>query len=96
MAAFFITQVEVNDSEKFQQYTTQALPVFAAFGGKMLARGSFSAVVVGAAPHSVAAVVAFPSMQDLHSAFASEAYQALVPLRDEAARVRISAYEAME
>lgn len=96
MAAFFITQVEVNNHHKFQQYATEAMSIFATFGGEMLTRGRFSAVVTGAEPHSVSAVVAFPSMEDLHAAFASEAYRALEPLRDEAARVRISAYEVME
>jgi uncharacterized protein (DUF1330 family) len=49
--------------------------------------------IAGDVSHDTVAVVKFPGMQILEAAFATDAYQAIVPLRDEAADITVVKYE---
>ena len=93
MAAFFVAQVTVKDGQKFQAYAAQAKVIFAEYGGQALARGKAKGTVVGEASHHAIAVIQFPDMESLESAFDSDDYQAIVPLRDESADISIVKYE---
>ncbi len=93
MSAFFIAQVKVKDGEKFQAYGSQAKTIFAKFGAQPVARGKASGAIAGAVTHGLVAIIRFPDMNKLEAAFASDAYQAIVPLRDQAADITIVKYE---
>lgn len=60
----------------------------------MVMRGKTGEVLTGGDPsHQATGIASFPGMQDLESWYASDAYQALIPLRQEAADMTITAYD---
>lgn len=93
MAAFFIAQVKLKDGEKFQAYAAQTKAIFADYGAELITRGKAMGSIAGDVSHDAVAVMKFPDMQKLEAAFATDAYQAIVPLRDEAADITIVKYE---
>ena len=93
MSAFFVAQVKVKDGEKFQAYGARAKAIFAEFGAETIARGKVTGSIAGELTHDVAAIIKFPDMQKLEAAFATDAYKAIIPLRDEAADLTIVKYE---
>ncbi|MCR9195574.1 MAG: DUF1330 domain-containing protein [Hyphomonas sp.] len=95
MSAFFIATVTIKDGDKFQDYASKFGATAAAHGGKPLLRGKVGKALAGSASHEIAAVVVFPDMAALESWHASDAYQAIIPLRNQAADMTIIAYEAV-
>jgi uncharacterized protein (DUF1330 family) len=93
MAAFFIAQVKLKNGEKFQAYAAQTKAIFADYGAELITRGKAMGSIAGDVTHDAVAVMKFPDMQKLEAAFATDAYQAIVPLRDEAADITIVKYE---
>lgn len=93
MTAFFVATVTVRDPEKFQEYARRSMPTFAAFGGEVMLRGQLESVIAGSADHKAVAVVKFPDKAALDAWHRSDAYQALIPLRDAGADITIAAYQ---
>lgn len=93
MTAFFIATVTIKDPEKFQEYARQAGATFAAHGGEPVMRGRLDSMLTGGeAGHQTVGIVKFPDAAALSAWHASSAYQAIIPLRDEAADVTIASY----
>lgn len=95
MSAFFIATATIKNPEKVQEYAGKAAETFAAHGGEFVVRGKFDAAFVGSADHQVVAVVRFPSMEALNAWYKSPEYRAIVPLRIEAADMKIITYSVM-
>ena len=93
MTTFFIANVSVKNPEKFQEYAQKSGATFAAYGGAPLARGKVAGNLVGSSEHQAAAVIKFPDLDSLNNWFNSPEYQALVPLRDQAADMIITNYQ---
>lgn len=93
MSAFLFVNVKINDPQKFKQYAELAGPTMAAFNAKPLARGKVIESLSGENMADIAAVVEFESTAQLKAWYASDAYQAIIPLRDEAAVVSLSIIE---
>ncbi len=93
MRAFFVAAAKVRDAEKFAQYAGKAGASMKPFGGEVVVRGRLSEVLAGEGDHNGVGVVGFPDFESLMAWYASPAYQAIIPLRDEAAEVTIHAYE---
>ncbi len=92
MSAFFVATVKVKDPEKFQEYAQKAGETMAPHGGEAVLRGKINDVLVGHADHQAVGIVKFPSQDALSAWFHSDAYQKIVPLRDEAADMTIATY----
>ncbi len=92
MSAFFIATTTIKDSDKLQEYAGKAAQTFAAFGGKLLTRGKVESTLAGDSNHQAAAIVSFLDMDTLNAWYQSKEYQALIPLRDEAANMTLVAY----
>jgi len=90
--AFFVSTVTVKDGAKFQEYARRAAETLAAHGGALVLRGRLDTVLAGDADHQAVGIVAFPDADALAAWYASAAYQALIPLRDEAADMTLTAY----
>lgn len=84
MAAYLIAHVKVKDPAKMQEYAAQAPATFGPFGGAPVARGKVVEVLAGTHAGQAALVAKFPDAKAVHDWYHSAAYQALVPLRDEA------------
>ncbi|HER26993.1 MAG TPA: DUF1330 domain-containing protein [Rhodospirillales bacterium] len=92
MSAFFIVTTSIKDPEKFQEYAGKASQTFTSFGGKLVTKGKAESVLAGTSDHQNSAVVAFPDMDALTGWYNSADYQALIPLRTEAADMTLVAY----
>jgi len=92
MTAFFVATVKMKDPAKFQEYGKKAGETFAAHQGELVIRGKLEKVLAGEADNQTVAIVKFPDYDALTAWYSSAAYQAIIPLRDEAADVTITAY----
>ena len=95
MTAFFVATAAVLDNGKFQEYGAKVRETLTDFGGEPVLRGKAEGALVGAVNHQVVGIVKFPEMTALNSWYESEAYQALIPLRNEAADFAIVKYEQL-
>lgn len=93
MTAFFIANVTVKNPEKFQEYAQKAGATFASHGGEPVLRGKTAEVLAGSADHQAVGIVKFPDQNSLLAWYNSAAYQAILPLRDEAAEMTIVTYD---
>ncbi len=93
MTAFFIARVTVKDGVKFQEYAQKAGATFAAHGGEPVLRGKAAGVLSGIADHETVGIIKFPNLAAIAAWYGSADYQAIIPLRDEAADVAITTYE---
>ena len=94
MTAFFVAVVTVKDPARMQEYSQKAAETFKPFGGEMVMRGKAGEVLTGGAvTHQATGIASFPSMQDLKAWYASDAYQEIIPLREEAAEMTITTYD---
>lgn len=93
MTALVIAQVKLRNPDKMAAYAEAANKSFEPFGGEILHRGSFEAVLLGEAqPHGLG-VMRFPDTLSARQWFNSPQYQAVAPLRDEAAEMSFVLYE---
>ena len=89
MATLMSATVQVKDPEKLKVYVSQVGATMAPHGGKMVARGKVAKQLSGEVKHQLEAIFEFPSADAIDAWYESEAYQALIPNRDEAAYVTI-------
>ena len=89
MANLLSATVQVKDPAKLQVYVSQVGATMAPHGGKMVARGKVAKQLNGEVKHQIEALFEFPSADAIDAWYASDAYQALIPNRDEAAYVTI-------
>lgn len=91
--AYVVGQVTVKDQAKWAEYRGKVPETFGAWGGEPMFRGKQFAALAGDCPHADVVVLRFPNAEALKGWFDSSAYQALIPLRDAAADVVLTAYE---
>ncbi|WP_022977961.1 DUF1330 domain-containing protein [Nevskia ramosa] len=84
MPALMIALVKIRNPAKLQEYAAAAGPTVAAAGGVVLGRGKYKETLAGAIDVDNAMVARFPSSAAAHDWYHSAAYQALIPVRDEA------------
>jgi len=94
MAAYLIGQIIVNDSELWQEYVSGVQESIDPFEAEIVFRGKRSAVLAGENARDLVVVVKFADQTTLDSWFHSEKYQSLIALRDQAADVVITTYDA--
>ena len=92
-AAYVVGQVSVKDEAKWSEYRGKVPETFRPWGGEAVFRGTQFAALAGHCLHPDVVVLRFPNVAALNGWFASDAYQALIPLRDAAADVVLTAYE---
>lgn len=91
---FVVGQMTVKNPEKWALYRSQVLDTLRPFGGELVFRGEKVQSFSGVNPHPDIVVIRFPSVGDAEAWHASAAYQALIPLRQEAADVVLTTYAA--
>lgn len=85
MSACVIGHITVKDAEKWAQYRAQVPATLAPWGAELLFRGQLADTLAGAHHHSDTVVIRFPDRAAVDGWHQSVAYQALIPLRREAA-----------
>jgi uncharacterized protein (DUF1330 family) len=91
--AYLIGHITVRDPQKWAEYRSRVPATLEPWGAELVFRGRRAAVLSGAHAHPDAVVIRFPSAAALTGWHGSPAYQALIPLREQAAEVALIAYE---
>jgi len=86
-AACVIGHISVKDAGKWAQYVAAVPATLADWNAELVFRGKVQAVLGGAHGHTDTVVLRFPSAEAADGWFRSAAYQALIPLRHQAADV---------
>ena len=94
MAVYLIGQISVKDAQLWQEYVAGVAESLAPFDARVVFRGQRTAVLAGENSRDLAVVLEFSDHSALESWFHSEQYQALIPLRDNAADVVITTYDS--
>jgi uncharacterized protein (DUF1330 family) len=93
MAAYLVGHITVKDDTLWQKYVAGVQESLATFPSKIIFRGKLVSVLAGKHQHELVVVIEFPDQATLDNWYASEKYQALIPLRDQAADVVITTYK---
>ncbi|MEJ2214727.1 MAG: DUF1330 domain-containing protein [Gammaproteobacteria bacterium] len=90
---YVIGQITIKDVEKWEQYRDQVPSTLKTWNAEIMFRGKLKSVLSGNHSHSDTVVIRFPNIEQAILWFESPQYQALIPLRDEAADVDLLAFE---
>lgn len=93
-AAYVIGHITIKDAQKWANYRNQVPATLEPFGAELVFRGRRIEVFDGEHAHTDVVVIRFPDEGAARAWRASPAYQALVPLRRQAADVTLLAYES--
>ncbi len=85
MSACVIGHITVRNADKWAQYRAQVPATLAQWGAELLFRGKVESVLAGSHPHTDTVVIRFPDAAAVDAWYNSPAYQALIPLRRQAA-----------
>lgn len=94
MSAYLVGHISIKDGELWQTYVEGVQESLAAFECSIVFRGKLLSVLAGKHEHDNVVVIEFSDSSELNNWFHSETYQALIPVRDKAADVVITTYEA--
>lgn len=91
--AYLIGHITVKDAAKWVAYRGGVPATLAPWGAELVFRGQGATVLVGEHAHADVVVIRFPDRKAVEGWHSSAAYQALIPLRQQAADVVLIAYE---
>jgi len=94
MAAYLVGHISVKNDALWQAYVAGVRESLSPFESKIVFRGQLVSVLAGNHEHDRVVVIEFPDYSTLNDWYHSEKYQSLIPLREEAADVVITTYEA--
>jgi len=92
-AAYLVGHITVKDADKWLRYRERVPATLDPWGADISFRGKLVAVFSGEHPYHDIVVIRFPSKEAVTNWHASPAYQALLPLRQQAADMLLLAYE---
>ncbi len=92
--AYVVGRMTVKNEPKWAEYRGQVLATLTPWRGELVFRGNQVRALSGECPHADIVVIRFASLADADGWHNSAAYQALIPLRQEAADVVLTTYEA--
>lgn len=92
MPALMISEITVKSPEKLAQYMEATQKLAATFGAQMVARGDYAMPLTSTNPHDRVVIAKFPDIETLDRWYKSPEYAELVPLRDAASDMRMTAY----
>ncbi len=92
--AYLIGHLTVKDADKWAEYRSQVPATLEPWGAELVLRGNRLAILAGGHPHADVVVIRFPSQDAIDGWHSSAAYQALIPLRQQAADVVLLSYAA--
>lgn len=93
MPTYLSAIVTVKNPEKLKEYISQVPATMAPFGAKLVCRGKVQTVLAGEGKHQIEAIFEFESAAKIDEWYQSDAYQALIPTREEGANMTISILE---
>lgn len=94
MSTYLVGQIKVKREDLWQQYVAGVQESLAPFDASIVFRGKLLEVLAGHQDKDLVVVIEFSDQNVLNDWFTSEKYQSLISLRDEAANVVITTYQA--
>jgi uncharacterized protein (DUF1330 family) len=94
MSACVIGHITVKDPEKWSQYRSNVPATLVPWGGEVILRGRRVKVFSGEHSHTDTVVIRFPDAGSAEGWYGSAAYQALIPLREQAADIVLVCFES--
>ena len=91
--AYVVGQISVKDERKWVEYRGQVAATIVPWGGEIVFRGKKASDFAKENSHTDIVVIRFPSIEAARSWEASPAYHGIIPLRQEAAEVVLTAYQ---
>ncbi len=85
--AYFIAEIDVNDSSAYKTYVERNTAVVDAHGGRFLVRGGKTTAMDGEPPKRIV-VIAWENEDKARAWYTSAAYKDIIPIRDKAAKFR--------
>jgi uncharacterized protein (DUF1330 family) len=90
--AYLVGNITVKDADKWAEYRHEIPETLVPWGAELVFRGKQVAALAGHSPHTDIVVIRFPDIGSLDAWYASAAYQAIIPLRQQAADVVLTSY----
>jgi uncharacterized protein (DUF1330 family) len=90
--AYLVGNITVKDDGKWAEYRREIPATLIPWGGELVFRGKQVAALSGNNPYADIVVIRFPDIGSLEAWHASAAYQAIIPLRQQAADVVLTSY----
>ena len=94
MSAYLVGHISVKNGELWQAYVAGVRESLSPYDSKIIFRGQLVSVLAGKHDYDRVVVIEFPDHPTLNDWYYSEKYQSLIVLREEAANVVITTYEA--
>ncbi|WP_353310258.1 DUF1330 domain-containing protein [Shimia sp. NS0008-38b] len=95
MTALIVARINVIEPEKMTAYNVAAGATVAEHGGTFALRGKHIETLLGHDTSQAVAIIQVQSVTAAQGWFSSEEYQALKGLRDDAAQMQFSLFEAV-
>lgn len=91
--AYLVGSITIKDPIKWAEYCRQVPGTLATWQAEIVFRGKRAATLSGESQHTDIVVIRFPGIAAVNAWHSSAAYQALIPLRQQAADVTLLSYE---
>jgi uncharacterized protein (DUF1330 family) len=91
--SYLVGHITVKDAEKWALYRSQVPATLAPWNAEISFRGKLAAIFSGEHSYQDIVVIHFPNQESVNSWHNSPAYQALIPLREQAADMLLLSYE---
>ena len=91
-AAYIIGHLTIKSPEKWAEYRSRVPATLAPWGAEVVLRGRLASVLAGEHLHTDTVVIRFPDMRSVNGWHSSPSYQALIPLRNQAAEMVLLSY----
>lgn len=85
MAAYVITEIDITDSQGYEEYKRMGPPTVAAYGGKFIARGGKMEILEGSWSPKRVVILQFDSVERAREWWASKEYSAAKQVRQRTA-----------
>lgn len=93
MSAYMVSQIRVHDRQLFQTYLEKSKAIAGPLGAELVVSAQHDSVLNGdVADHQLLVIARFPSKEAIETWFNSEAYNEIVPLREQASHQIMSIY----
>ncbi|MGA2403985.1 MAG: DUF1330 domain-containing protein [Syntrophobacteraceae bacterium] len=94
VSAFVIGLIKVKDNDKWGEYRSKVPQTLVPWGGEVLLRGRRVGALSGELSYPDSVVIRFPDAKSAAGWYHSPAYQAIIPIREQAADVVLVSYES--
>ncbi|MCZ2103045.1 MAG: DUF1330 domain-containing protein [Comamonadaceae bacterium] len=92
--AYLVGHITVKNADKWAEYRSKVPATLAPWGAELVFRGTQAAHYAGEQPSPEIVVIRFPDQASVDRWHTCAAYQALLPVRAQAADVVLSSYQA--